>query len=546
MKKRIPLIDDAFLRLESRNQPLHIGVLMMLEPGPDAAGNFAAKLVARLRQSESAADLFNQRLADTRGAHYWEDSPDFDLDHHFVHLALPRPGRIRELFDMVSRLHGSHLDRAYPLWRVYLIEGIEDGRIALYMKVHHAMVDGVGGMQMLLRSMSTSRAESRRMPPLWEMERPRRQKKATPVVPAPALTSRIRMRSVTMESWRAAMPVIRKLRKTFRDYDEHNPDVAMIGEAPKVVFNEPISGTRRFSAQSYSRARIKRVATALDATSNDVILAMVSGALRRYLHERDELPESPLTAGVPISIRHKAGASDAANQVAFAISNLATHIKDPVERMRAIKRSMDYNKGQLQGLSSGQIQAYSSLSGIPGALSMLFGRKPNNTLGNVVVSNVPGPAKTLYWQGAKLSGIYPISLLIASSGLNFTIISRRDEVDFGIIACRRNMPSSQRLLEYLDQALDELERSVEKLAARKAKAKTKAKAKAKPKAKAKAKPKTKAKAKPETKASTKTKPKAKARAKTKAGAKAGTKAKPGSKAKTPTKSRSRSKAAAGR
>lgn len=462
MMKRIPLIDDAFLRLESRNQPLHIGVLLMLDPGPKAAGDFAAKLVARLRKSEGAVDLYNLRLADKRGAHYWEDSPEFDLDYHFVHLALPQPGRIRELFDMVSRLHGSHLDRAYPLWRVHLIEGIEGGRIALYMKVHHAMVDGMGGMQMLLGSMSTSRAESRKMPPLWEIKRPSRQKKATPVVPAPALTERIRMRSVTMDSWRAAMPVIRKLRKTFKDYDRHNPDVAMIGEAPKVVFNEPISGTRRFSAQSYSRARIKRIATALDATSNDVILAMVAGALRRYLEERGELPDKPLTAGVPVSIRHKSGAGDAANQVAFAISNLATHIDDPVERMRAIKRSMDYNKGQLNGLSSGQIQAYSSLSGIPGALSMLFGRKPNNTLGNVVVSNVPGPARTLYWQGAKLTGIYPISLLIASSGLNFTIISRREEVDFGIIACRKSMPSSQRLLDHLEEALDELERSVKK------------------------------------------------------------------------------------
>ncbi|NND68561.1 MAG: wax ester/triacylglycerol synthase family O-acyltransferase, partial [Halioglobus sp.] len=392
MMKRIPLIDDAFLRLESRNQPLHIGVLMMLDPGPKAADDYAAKLVARLRRSEGAAELFNQRLADKRGAHYWEDSPDFDLDHHFVHLALPRPGRIRELFDMVSRLHSSHLDRAFPLWRVYLIEGIEDGRIALYMKVHHAMVDGVGGMEMLLGSMSTSRAESRKMPPLWETKRRRKQKKVTPVVPAPALADRIRVRSVTMDSWRAAMPVISKLRKTFQDFDAHNPDVALAGEAPKCVFNEPISGTRRFSAQSYSRPRIKRVAAAINATSNDIVLAMVAGALRRYLEARGELPDKPLTAGVPISIRNRSGGSDAGNQVAFAISNLATHIDDPIERMRAIKRSMDYNKGQLQGLSSGQIQAYSSLSTVPGAVNVLLGRKPGNTLGNAVVSNIPGPA----------------------------------------------------------------------------------------------------------------------------------------------------------
>lgn len=458
--KKLHLIDDTFLRIESRNQPMHIGMLMLLEPPANAPEDFAGRIVSKIRQSDTTADVFNQLLVEKRGGHYWKENEDFDLDHHFVHLALPKPGRIRELLEMVSRLHCGHIDRAYPLWRVHLIEGIEGGRIAVYMKIHHSMIDGMSGMQMVIRSMSTSRAESKKLPPFWEIERTSENAEKVPAVPAPAVNDWLKIRTVAREGWRSAMPVIRKLRKTFKDFQKKHPDVALAGEAPRCVFNHQISGTRRFAAQSYSTRRIKAVARALDATSNDVILAMVAGALRKYLELRDELPEAPLTAGVPVSVRGKNSDSDAANQVAFVITSLATNIDDPVERILAIKAGMDYNKTQMRGLTSGQIQAYSSLSLIPGALNVLLGRKPGNTLGNVVVSHVPGPKKTLYWQGAKLTGIYPISLLIATGGLNITIVSRHDTVDFGIIACRKTVPHVQRLLDYLEDALVELESQV--------------------------------------------------------------------------------------
>jgi diacylglycerol O-acyltransferase len=458
--KKLHFIDDLFLRLENRNQPMHIGMLMMLEPPANAPDDFAARIVKKLRQSVTAEGVFNQRLVEKRGVNHWKDNEDFDLEHHFVHLALPKPGRIRELFDMVSRLHCGHLDRAYPLWRVHLIEGIDDGRIAIYLKIHHSMIDGMSGMGMVINSMSTSCVESKKLPPFWEVALPKSNADKKPVVPPPATTGSIALRSFVRDGWRSAMPVIRKLRKTFKDFQNEHPDVAMAGEAPKCVFNQPISGTRRFSAQSYSTKRIKTVARALDATSNDAILAMVSGALRKYLEERGELPDMSLTAGVPISIRSKDSDSEAANQLASVTTTLATNIDDPVERMRAIKRAMDYNKAQLNGLTPKQMLAYSSLEVIPGALNVLLGRKPDNAMGNVVVSHVPGPRKTLYWQGAKLTGIYPISVLVGKGGLNLTIVSRQDNVDFGIIACRKTVPHAQRLLTYLEEALCDLESQV--------------------------------------------------------------------------------------
>jgi diacylglycerol O-acyltransferase / wax synthase len=463
--KKLHLIDDAFLRLESRNQPLHIGVLMLFEPPEGEEENFAAELAQKLRSGETAEGLFNQRLVEKRGLHYWQEDDDFDLAHHFVHLALPKPGRIRELFEMISRLHCGHLDRAYPLWRFYLIEGIEDGRVAVYLKIHHSMADGMGCMELLVRSMATDAEASKSLPPLWEIDRRDKGETKVPVVPFPVASGLLSIGSIAGK-WRTVLPVIRKLRKNFKDFQKKNPNVAMAGKAPKCVFNQPISGTRRIAAQSYSRERIKNVSAVFSATNNDVILAMVAGALRKYLEARNEFTKSnPLLAGIPISVRGKGNSEveGAANEVAFALTSLATDIDDPVERMRIIKGGMDYNKAQLNGLSAGQIQAYASLSLVPGAFNMLFGRKPENTVANLCISHVPGPKGTFYWQGAKLGGVYPISLVIHGSGINITIISGSENVDFGIIACRKTVPHVQRLLDYLEDALAELEEATKGL-----------------------------------------------------------------------------------
>jgi diacylglycerol O-acyltransferase len=197
------------------------------------------------------------------------------------------------------------------------------------------------------------------------------------------------------------------------------------------------------------------VADTLDATLNDVVLAMCAGALRRYLVDRGELPKKALTAAVPVSIRRPD--SDAGNEVAFTMTTLATNLRDPAKRLQAIKSGMDYNKERLRKLSPGQVMAYTAAIMIPGQLNSLLGRSRDSELGNVVISHVPGPRKTMYWQGAKLAGLYPISLNIDGGALNITLVSRHDFVDFGLIACRKAVPSVQRLLEYLEEELVALE-----------------------------------------------------------------------------------------
>lgn len=462
--KRLALVDDTFLRLESRRQPLHIGMLMLLEPPQGEGKAFAKKVAERLREYTAMAPPFNLRLVQRRGVHYWTEDSELDLDHHFVHLSLPEPGRIRELLSMVSRVHSSHLDRAFPLWRLYLIEGIEDGRIALYLKIHHSMTDGIAGIQMLASSMSNDIEKSKTMPPPWAVGIQKSKFSQPLPVPTPHIGSISALRSMAQDGFRTGIKSVqavgRELIKSFKDFRSHNPDFALGGEAPRSLFNNKVSASRRFAAQSYSMPRIKAVATALGATTNDVILAMCSGALRRYLEDQNQLPDEPLLAAIPVSVRRKGHHSDAANEVAFTMAHLASNVADPVERLKAIKSCMDYNKQRIKNLSPGELTTYAAMMLLPGATKALMGTTPEKALGNLVISHVPGPRQDMYWQGAKLSGLYPVSLVVDTVALNITIISRHDFVDFGLIACSKTVPSMQRLLIHLEEALVELEEAL--------------------------------------------------------------------------------------
>jgi diacylglycerol O-acyltransferase len=455
---KLTLVDDLFLLLESRRAPLHIGILMLFDPPADAPPLFAAQLAERLRQSFQATPPFNQRLTRRSGMHAWEADDEFDLDHHFVHTSLPRPGRTRELLALVSRTHSVRLDRTYPLWRMYLIEGLSDGRIAVYLKMHHAVVDGVGGMRLLLRCMSNDAMQSAQMPPPWGVKPSKPKKLQALPVPRPAMGGLAALRLLAREGIHGTGPVLREMRDTFSDVRHHDPDVALVGQAPRSLFKGRISPSRRFAAQQYATSRMRGIAQALDATLNDVVLAMCGGALRRYLLQRGDLPEKPLIAGVPVSIRRDSNALG--NEVAFTITHLATHMEDAVERLLAIKRCMDKSKQRLRKLSPSQVMAYAMMMLMPGAIGTLLSRSSDRALGNVVVSHIPGPREDLYWQGCRLAGLYPASLLIDMLTLNITVISRHDFVDFGLIACRKSVPHAQRLLEHLEDELAALEAGV--------------------------------------------------------------------------------------
>jgi diacylglycerol O-acyltransferase len=225
---------------------------------------------------------------------------------------------------------------------------------------------------------------------------------------------------------------------------------------PSSIISSNVTGSRRFVAQSWPYQRLKAVGKALGGTLNDTVLTMCAGALRRYLAQSGALPSRPLKAMVPVSLR-VSGDLDSSNAVGFVIANLGTHLDDPAERYETVRESMRAGKEIYSGLTSGEAELFAQITMSPLALSKLLSLERILPAYNLVISNVPGPRKTMYWNGARLDGIYPASIVLNGQSLNITLVSYADHLDFGIIACRRSLPSIQRLLDCLEESLVELE-----------------------------------------------------------------------------------------
>lgn len=444
-------VDQMFLWLERRQQPMHVAGLQLFTFPDDAGSKYIRDLAEQMRSYDTPETPFNKRLVTRFGQGFWETDKQFDIDHHFRHSALPKPGRIRELLSLISAEHSNLLDRERPLWEVHLIEGIQGRRFALYSKIHHSMMDGIAAMRMGMKALSTD-PDARGLPPVWAMQRRRSQSS----LPSPTdVASSMAHLAAGLGKQAATLPnVLREVMKV-SSKAKRDPNYVSIFQAPHCQLNERITGSRRFAAQSYSMSRIKALACAFDATLNDIVLAMCGSALRDYLISMGELPNVPLIAMVPVSLRKDD--SDNGNQIAMILANLGTHIADPMNRLQVIKASVKEAKCRLHGMSPEEIMNYTALTLAPTGVQLLTGLAPKWQAFNVVISNVPGPKEPLYWNGARLTGMYPVSIALDRIALNITLTSYCDSLEFGLIGCRRTLPSMQRLLDYLENGIRELE-----------------------------------------------------------------------------------------
>jgi WS/DGAT/MGAT family acyltransferase len=448
----MPPTDSMFLVAERREQPMHVGGLQLFVPPADAGPDSLGELYQRALDIQEVAPLFRRRALRsfaTAGQWTWAEDPAIDLEHHFRHSALPRPGRIRELLALTSRLHGTLLDRHRPLWEVHLIEGLEDGRFAVYTKMHHAMMDGVSALRLLQHSLSVD-PDERDAPLPWDAHHPRWTRHSERPsaagggllgLPGAALHTAADVAGIGPAMLKVAARGLRE------------QALALPGQAPRTMFNRSITGSRRFAADAWPLDSIKAVARAADATVNDVVLAMCSGALRAYLTEQSALPHEPLIAMTPVSLRQD-DQDDGGNAVATILCSLGTHLDDPVDRLMAVRTSMRQGKAALQGLTQIQATALSAIVMTPLGLNSLFAlHKLAPPPFNLVISNIPGPSTPLYWNGARLDGLYPLSIPTDGQALNITVTSYNGEVQFGLTGCRRTVPSLQRLLVHLDDEL---------------------------------------------------------------------------------------------
>jgi len=435
-------IDFIFLSLEKRQQPMHVGGLFLFEIPENAPDTFMQDLVNDIRKSKTIpVPPFNNRLSGL----FWDEDEEFDLDHHFRHVSLPHPGRIRELLIYISQEHSTLIDQAKPLWTCNIIEGIEGNRFAMYFKIHHAMVDGVAGMRLIEKSLSDDPTEKSIVPP-WcvEGKRAKRLKESKP--------GRIKKVLMGLKDQLQATPrVMQELSQTLLKDFGRNPDYVSSFQAPSSILNQRVSSSRRFAAQSFELDRFRHIAKALDVTINDIVLAVCSGALREYLISHQSLPNKPLIAMVPASLR--SDDSDVSNRITMILANLATHKDDPLERLQTIRRSVQNAKQRFKRMTSDQILNYSAVVYGPAGLNILSGMMPKHQAFNLVISNVPGPREPLYWNGAKLDALYPASIVLDGQALNITMTSYLDKLEVGLTACRNALPRMQNLLTHLEDEI---------------------------------------------------------------------------------------------
>ena len=463
MFKPMDVTAQGFMIAESRNTPMHVGGLQLFEL-PDGAGpEWARDLYTRSLKVEDIAPLYLKRPVrslTTAGAWFWTEDDQFDLEYHARHSALPEPGRVRELLELVSRLHGTRMAFERPLWEMNFIEGLADGRVAVYSKLHHALVDGVAAMRLLQTTLSTD-PDATDTPPAWAA------RKAAEKVEKEQAAASERLRDLPVEAVRSAWAIAAEaaglpgalVRTLNRGIRNETAPIALY--APKTILNRQITGARRFAAQHWEIERIRRVGKAAGATINDVVLAMCSGALRHYLLELSALPEQSLIAMVPVSLKlaeAQTASAEGGNAVGTIMVKLGTELDDPAERLARISASVQSGKKAMAGMSQLQIMAMSGLGVTPVVLGpMLHMQGLTRPPFNLVISNVPGPRKPLYMNGARLTGMYPLSIPVHGQALNITCTSYDGMMNFGLTGCRRTAPSIQRLLTHLDDELLALE-----------------------------------------------------------------------------------------
>ena len=469
-------LDAAFLYMETPETPMHVGGLNIFELPLDYEGEFLDRLREHIAQRMHLAPVFQRKLVNMPfelANPIWVADDDLDMEYHIRSTVLPKPGNRAQLDKLVGRLHSSLLDRSRPLWEFYVIEGIETPpdatpgtrHVAFYSKVHHAAVDGQAGVALAHAIMDLGAVP--------RAVRPARQRRTathddnlgiaelTAAGLKHSAIQTVKLAKTLPALTRSVYQMLRPAKVEAAEGATALDTPATTWFAPKTPINVSITNQRSFSSLSLPLDQIKLVAKSNGATLNDVVLAICSGALRRYLRDLDCVPTAPLLAAVPVSLRAE-GNTDMNTQASIMRISLASTVDDPMERLRAIRAASASAKAAAAGMKAVMPTDFPSL-GAPWLISgmaSLFGRsKLANKMppvANVAISNVPGPKVALYMAGARMLTYYPVSIAVHSMALNVTVQSYNGALDFGLIACRKAMPDLPELARYMQQAHQEL------------------------------------------------------------------------------------------
>jgi diacylglycerol O-acyltransferase / wax synthase len=460
----LSVVDGAFLHLESPEMPMHVGSLALFEPPAAGAESWFEAVKAHVASRMHLAPVFTRKLAlmpfDLANP-VWIADDDIDLDYHMRYLVLPKPGTMAQLEALAARLHSSLLDRSRPLWEFYVIEGLADGRLGFYSKVHHSAVDGQAAVAMA-NSVFDMTLEPRRVKPPRARRGHRYQLGVAELLGA-ALSNQVSQlvqfaKLLPPLAGAAVVAAKQALAARRSGAAKAGAKGTIFKLAPPTPFNTSITNQRAFAGISLPLGEVKQVGKALGASVNDMVLWLCSTALREYLAESRELPAKTLVAGVPISLRPE-GDTSSNNQVSGTVIDLATQVKDPIKRLEHIMAGTRAMKQQMGSFGSLIPKDFPSLGSpwLLSGLASLYGRSrlaDRLRIANVTISNVPGPQVPLYMAGAKMAGLYPLSIVVHGVALNITVQSYMGQLCFGLISCRRAVPDVKELAKQMGRALD--------------------------------------------------------------------------------------------
>jgi diacylglycerol O-acyltransferase len=477
--RQLTSLDAQFLALENPRQSGHVGALAILDDSERPGGRL---------ELEDISSLMSERLPLLPPLHwrltevplgldypYWIEDPDFDIDFHVRELALPQPGTDAKLAEQLARIVARPLDRSRPLWELYLIHGLEGGGVGMLTKIHHALIDGLSGAEIMAvlfdlepegRELSDTPAPKPEREPS-DLEMLARGLAGIPRYPVRMLRSMPTALPNLTDTPFGTLPgtglvsrVAERVQRAVSGDGSATEHTTL--RAPKTSFNGRVSAHRRFAFGQLSLDEVKAIKNEHGSTVNDVVVAICTGAVRRWLIEHGELPADPLVAQIPVSVRTSEQAGTYGNRIMLMSAPLFTNLPDPIVRLRRTHEALAVMKERHKALPAQLLQDANHF--IPPAVFARAARatfslavsSPGRPTWNLVISNVPGPQVPLYCAGARLDANYPVSVITDGMGLNITVMSYCGHLDFGIVADRDQMPDLWKMMEWLGDSLEEL------------------------------------------------------------------------------------------
>lgn len=444
--------DYAFLLTETADSPKHVAGVQTFRPPEDYEGDFVADLIAALRGRPAGPPFSFKLKGSLLGKPEWVDDENFDLDYHLRQSRLPKPGTRKQLMELVSRLHSVLLDRQRPLWEIHIIEGLDDGCFALYVKIHHSYCDGATLVRMMLETLNTS-PEDRRLRANWESN-----KAATYREKTTGLGSRIEQGVGLLKRTVATARDLGGMagRMTLQRLGMQPGHLPVPFTAPRTGLNSVVTRARRAAVGELPLDELKAISRSTDTTLNDVIVTICDIALTRYLRSHDQAPSTPLVAQMPVNLRRD-GNAQLGNQLAILPVTLGRAGQDPLRRLKSISRSAAEVKEDASAMSPDAVSIYTlALQGIAQASEMLGVAESLPPLGNILISNVPGPRVPLYLWGARMMNSYPLSAIPPGLSMNITVFSYDGKMDVGLISGYDAIPDIDELPEFLQEAFEAL------------------------------------------------------------------------------------------